>query len=115
MSLVVLSALKPATHRLLVMHPLADKLNANLGCAAVAMLLCILCCNVDENQKQKPISQFAIDQTGGLVHLKSPLFTVRLVLIKLFKTVGNTTNGLVESAFLFLLHHKTTKLFSFNS
>lgn len=39
--------LKPAMYRLSVMNPLDDKLNANLDCAVVAMLLYILCWNFE--------------------------------------------------------------------
>lgn len=40
--ILVLLGVKPAMHRLLVMNLLVGKSNANLDCAAVAMLLCIL-------------------------------------------------------------------------
>lgn len=50
--ILVLLGVKPAMHRLLVMNLLVGKSNANLDCAAVAMLLCILCCKSEtENER----------------------------------------------------------------
>lgn len=53
MKILAFLEVKPAMHRLSVMNLLDDKLNANLDCVVVAMLLYILCCKSETKKKNK--------------------------------------------------------------